>query len=70
MLKTTADQHPTGALSVSRMLPEKKNWFTEVLCVPVEYHLSKNLTSCSPGNYLLCGNPNTTGATLSGTPLL
>jgi hypothetical protein len=29
-----------------------------------EYRQSKNLTVCSPGNSLLCGVPNTAGATL------
>jgi hypothetical protein len=32
-----------------------------------EYCPSKNLTVCSPGNFLLCGVPNTAGATLCGT---
>jgi hypothetical protein len=32
-----------------------------------EYRRSKNLTVCSPGNSLLCGVPNTAGATLCGT---
>jgi hypothetical protein len=41
-----------------------------VLCIPVEYRWSKNQTGCSPGNTPLCGNLDTTGATLSGTPLL
>jgi hypothetical protein len=34
----------------------------------IEYRRSKNLTVCSPRNSLLCGIPNTAGATLSGTP--
>jgi hypothetical protein len=69
-IKTIADQHPLSALRVSRIPPEQKKQFSEVLCVPVEYHRSKNQTGFSPGNSPLCGNPNTTGATLSGTPLL
>jgi hypothetical protein len=33
-----------------------------------EYRQSKNRTFCSPGISSLCRNPNTAGATLSGTP--
>jgi hypothetical protein len=40
-----ADQHPCGALYVSRIPPEQKKWFPEVLCVPVEYCTSRAKTS-------------------------
>jgi hypothetical protein len=50
----------------------KKKQFPEVLCILVQYRYrqSKNKTGCFPGNSPLCGNTNTAGATLSGTPLL
>jgi hypothetical protein len=48
----------------------RKKTGPEVLCRTVEYRRSKNQTGCSPGNSPLCRNPNTAGATLSGTPLL
>jgi hypothetical protein len=48
----------------------KKKRSSKVLKIPVEYRWSKNQIGCSPGNFPLCGNPNTAGATLSGTPLL
>jgi hypothetical protein len=62
MCKTTADQHPHGALCVSRIPSEQRNRFPEVLCVPVEYRWSKNQTGCSPQNSPVRGNPNS-GAT-------
>jgi hypothetical protein len=62
MHKTTDDQHPRGALPVSRI---QKNRFPEVLaCVLVEYRQGKNQTACSLGNL------NTAGATLCGTSIL
>jgi hypothetical protein len=70
MCKTTADQNPRGVLRVSRIPPDKKKWFPKVLCIPLEYCRSKKQTGCSLGNSPLCRNPNTAGATLSGTPLL
>jgi hypothetical protein len=41
MQKTIADQHPHGALCVSRIPLEEKKRFPEVLLVPVEYRRSK-----------------------------
>jgi hypothetical protein len=54
-------------LCVNRIPPEQKNGFLRCSAY-FEYPQSKHQTVCSPGNSLLCGNPNTTGATLSGTP--
>jgi hypothetical protein len=68
--ETTAEHHPRGGLCVSRIPPEQKKRFPEVLCGPVEYRQSKNQTGCSLGNFPLCRNLNIARATLSGTTLL
>jgi hypothetical protein len=54
-------------LCVNRIPPEQHKTGFQRCSSYFEYHWSKNLTVCSPINSLLCGIPNTAGATLCGT---
>jgi hypothetical protein len=61
-----AEQNTHVVLGVNRIPPEQKNGFLRCSAY-FEYRRSKNLKVCSLGNSLLCGVPNTAGATLCGT---
>jgi hypothetical protein len=71
MHKTTADQHPRGALRViSTIPPEQKNRFLRCSAYLLNTAGAKTRQVALREIPLSVENPNTAGATLSGTPLL
>jgi hypothetical protein len=62
-----AEKNTHMVLCMNRIPQEHKTGFLRCYAY-FEYWRSKNQTVCSPGNSPLCGNLNTTGAVLSGTP--